>query len=117
MTDPEPTKKGFFEETKVLGAVIGVLVLLYVGITAWVMLTNQKFGSTQLGFSALHTSQLKVVQDAVVSLSNTAVDMKKDQEDWHMSMAQRLNRLDSEIKQLSTTVSAVSQTQQEQAKG
>src|SRR5437879_3963111 len=105
MAEQEQPKKKMFEETKILGAVIGILVVLYVGITAYVMFTNQQFGSTQLKYSALHTAQLKELQGAVVSLSSTAAALRQDQQQWHTSVAEHLNRLDAALNQLSNTLS------------
>lgn len=113
MAESEPKSK--LKETHFLRWVIVVLVLLYVVLTAYVLLTNQTIGSTQLGYSALHTSQLEELQTQLAKVSGELAALRRSQDRDTEAVAARLNELATQAAALSNALMQVEGNRQNQA--
>ena len=107
-TEPKPKSK----EIRILGFVIVVLVCLYVALTFYVMRTNQTIGSTQLDYSALHTTQLKQLTDQGLHLDDKLARLRDGQENFAAVMSLRLNRLESQTTLISNALMMAGSTEQ-----
>lgn len=111
--EPAPPKP---RENRLLIFVAVAFVCLYVILTGYVILSNRTIGSTQLGYSALHNEQLKLLQQETGRLITAVADLRQAQADQGGLAAVRFDGVESQLRQLASELKLVATAQQSLSK-
>jgi chromosome segregation ATPase len=89
---------------------------LYTVLTGYVIFNNKTIGSTQLGYSALHREQLKLLQDEMAKLSAEVAGIQHEQETSFALDGVRFDGLENRINRVSKALELAETSRQSLAK-